>query len=181
MGLFSGPEEQERKAKLKRFEDKRLAFAQQLDKRGFKPEKMLFAQAGNGGFISVCNFEGKQWLIISPGFGAEDEDYVLESYDHFDVRRQEVHVKSQGMGGILGFGKKGEHGAEYVITRADGSEIAMPFVFGRSSWAEFPLKKNPLLLTRRRRKDANVVWDLHPVDNAQLNKITELADKYFGI
>jgi len=181
MGLFSGPEEQERKAKLKMFEDKRLAFAQQLDKRGFKPEKMLFAQAGNGGFISVCNFEGKQWLIISPGFGAEDEDYVLESYDRFDVRRQEVHVKSQGMGGILGFGKKGEHGAEYVITRADGSEIAMPFVFGRNGWCEFPLKKNPFLSLRRRRGDANIVWEMRPLDNAAIGKVLEIADGYFGL
>ena len=180
MGLFSGPEEQERKARLKSFEDKRVAFAEKLERQGFKPDKMLFAQSDNGGFVAVCRFEGKLWLIASPGFGTE-EDYVLAPFDVSNVRREEVLVKSEGMGGILGFGKKGERGVEYVITLSDGSEVKMPFVFGRSGWAEFVLKKNPLLPTRRRRKDANIVWELTPIDNAHLEKIIALADSYFNL
>ena len=180
MGLFSDPNELERLEKLRKLEDKRLALAQALDRQGFRPESMLFASTDNGGFAAIGRHGGKLWLIASPGLGTED-DFILTSAERFDVTKREVLVKSEGMGGIMGFGRKGEHGTEYVVTLEDGREVRLPFVFGRSSWAEFPLKKNPLLLTRRRRKDANVVWDLHPVDNAQLNKITELADKYFGI
>ena len=44
MGFFSSPEEAERKAKLKKMEDKRLAFAEALQAKGFRPEKMLFSQ-----------------------------------------------------------------------------------------------------------------------------------------
>jgi hypothetical protein len=79
---------------------------------------------------------------------------------------------------MLGFGKKGEKGTDYVIARADGGEAHLPLVYGRSCWAEFDLKKNPLLSVRRRRGNANLVWDLHPVDAAELDKITAIADSY---
>ena len=179
MGLFSGPEEQERKARLKSFEDKRVAFAEKLERQGFKPDKMLFAQSDNGGFVAVCRFEGKLWLIASPGFGTE-EDYVLAPFDVSNVRREEVLVKSEGMGGILGFGKKGQHGVEYFVRLENGAEVSVPFVFGRNGWAEYPLNKNPLLKTKRRRGDANIVWELRPLDNAELNKVTAIAESYFG-
>ena len=180
MGLFNNPAEAERRASLKALEDKRVAFAQALDRQGFQPEKMLFAQTDNGGFIAVCAFNGKQWLIISPGFGS-DGDFVMESYDRFTVRRQEVMVKSEGMGGILGFGKKGQQGVEYLVAREDGSEVAVPFVYGRNGWGEFPLKKNPLLRTRRRSGDSNLVWDLKPIDRAEMGKILETCERYFGL
>ena len=179
MGLFSDPEELERKEKLKVLEDKRLAFAQRLDREGFKPERMLFAQMSNGGFSAIAKFNGKQWLIVSPGLG-EDADFRLEVSERFPVRTEEVLVKSEGMGGMLGFGKKGEHGTEYVVTLSDGSEVRVPFVYGRSAWAEFQLKKNPLLDVRRRRKDANIVWEFRPIDNAELRRILDIANGYFS-
>ena len=180
MGLFSDPNEQARKENLRKLEDKRLALAQELDRQGFKPETMLFAQTDNGGFIATANHGGRQWVIVGPGFGT-DEEFIVDQSPRFPVRKEEVLVKSEGMGGILGFGKKGERGVEYVITLSDGSEVKMPFVFGRSGWAEFVLKKNPLLPTRRRRKDANIVWELTPIDNAHLEKIIALADSYFNL
>ena len=180
MGLFSDPGENERLEKLKKLEDKREALARALDQQGFKPETMLFAQTANGGFAAVANFQGKQWLILSPGLGTEDE-FIVESAERFPVRKEEVLVKSEGMGGMLGFGKKGEHGVEYVVTLKDGTEARVPFVFGRSCWGEFNLRKNPLLHTKRRRKDANVVWELKPIDNAEIKKIIALADGYFGM
>ena len=180
MGLFSDPDELERREKLKKLEDKREAFAQALDRQGFRPETMLFAQMANGGFAAVARYQGKQWLILSPGLGTE-EDFVIESAERFPVRREEVLVKSEGMGGMLGFGKKGEHGVEYVVTLPDGREARVPFVFGRNCWGEFTLKKNPLLSTKRRRKDANVVWELRPIDNTELKRITALANEYFGV
>lgn len=179
MGIFSEPGEAERKEKLRLLEDKRVAFAQELANRGFRPEKMLFAQTENGGFTAIARFGGKQWLIVSPGLGT-DEEYYVETRDRFDFRRQEVLVKSEGMGGMLGFGKKGEHGVDYVIALENGGEAHMPFVFGRSCWGEFALKKNPLLNLKRRRGNANVVWDLRPVDNAELDRIRALAEGYLG-
>ena len=178
MGLFDSAEEQARKAGLKKLEDKRLAFAQQLARQGFAPEKMLFAQNDNGGFTALCRFAGKYWLIISPGFGTDD-DFILESYDALDWRVEEVLVKSEGMGGIFGFGKKAEIGREYIIARQDGSEAHMPFVCGRSSWLECAANKNPLLKTQRRRGDANLVWDLQPIDRSMVDRVLEVVERYF--
>ena len=178
MGFFNSPEEQERKARLKALEDKRVAFAQQLAREGFAPEKMLFAQTMNGGFVSLSRVNGKYCLIISPGFGT-DEAYVKEEYDRLDYSVQEVSIKAEGMGGIFGFGKKGEHGVEFVITRADGSEVRMPFIAGRNGCLEAKLAKNPLLKTQRRRGDANLVWDFKPLDNSTIERAVEVAKSYF--
>lgn len=179
MGLFSTPDEVERKAKLKQLEDKRVAFAQAMQARGFRPERMLMSQLDNGGLVAVCAFDGKKWLIVGPGFGTED-DFALEAHDRFEVRTEEVIVKSEGMGGMFGFGKKGQRGFEYHITRTDGSEIGMPFVYGRNAWGEFTLAKNPLLNPKRRRGDANIVWDLRPIDAAQMKKILATVEEYLG-
>ena len=179
MGIFSSPQEDARKANLKKMEDKRLAFAQELDAQGFKPEKMLFSQAENGGLVAVCRFNSRQWLIVGPGFGSDDA-FALESFDRFTVRAEEVQVKAEGLGGMFGFGKKGERGVQYHITRQDGSEIAMPFVLGRNCWAEYTLAKNPLLKTKRRRGDANVVWDMRPIEGDRFNKVMETVESYFS-
>ena len=180
MGLFTDPNELQRRENLKKLEDKREAFAQMLDKQGFKPEKMLFAQTPNGGFAAFANFNGSQWLIVSPGFGT-DEEFIIEQSERFPIRKEEVHVQAEGMGGIFGFGKKGENGAEYCVTRSDGVEVRIPFVFGRNSWSEYTLKKNPLLNTRRRRKDGNIVWEFKPIDNTEVPRLLALADSYFGL
>ena len=179
MGLFSDPNEQARKENLRKLEDKRLALAQELDRQGFKPETMLFAQTDNGGFIATANHGGRQWVIVGPGFGT-DEEFIVDQSPRFPVRKEEVLVKSEGMGGILGFGKKGQHGVEYFVRLENGAEVSVPFVFGRNGWAEYPLNKNPLLKTKRRRGDANIVWELRPLDNAELNKVTAIAEGYFG-
>ena len=55
----------------------------------------------------------------------------------------------------------------------------MPVVAGRTSWLETPLKKNPLLKTRRRRGDANIIWDLMPIDPGVLSKIEALLTGYY--
>jgi len=178
MGLFNSAEEQERKAKLKKLEDKRVAFAQELARQVFAPEKMLFSQTENGGFVSLSRFQGQYCLIISPGFGT-DEDFILERYDALNWRREEVFVKSEGMGGIFGFGKKAEIGAEYIITRADGSEAKMPFVSGRNGWLECKASKNPLLKTQRRRGDANLVWDMQPLDNTAVKGVLDKVEAWF--
>ena len=178
MGLFDSAEEQARKANLKKLEDKRVAFAQALARQGFAPEEMLFAQNENGGFTALSQYKGKYWLIVSPGFGG-DEDFVLESYDQLNWRVEDVHVKSTGMGGIFGFGKKAELGREYVILRHDGSEARMPFVSGRNNWLLATLAKNPLLKTQRRRGDANLVWDMRPLDHGTVEQVLEKVAAHF--
>ncbi len=178
MGIFNGPEEIERKANLKKLEDKRVAFAQRLAREGFAPEKMLFAQTDNGGFVALSRFNNQFWLIVSPGFGT-DEEYVVERLDALDYTRQQVHVKSEGMGGIFGFGKKAQVGVEFVVHKPDGGEVRMPFVAGRNGWLQTTLPKNPLLKTQRRRGDANVVWDFKPLDFSSIDRVVKIAEGYF--
>ena len=178
MGLFDGPEEQARLENLKKLEDKRVAFATRLAAEGFAPERMLFAQNANGGFTALARQDGAHWLVVSPGFGT-DEEFICESYDAPDFTLQQIHVKAEGMGGIFGFGKKPEDGAEYIITRGDGREAHMPFVVGRGGWLECKLSKNPLLKTKRRRGDANVVWDFRPMDRSELEAALRAATAYF--
>ena len=178
MGLFDSAEEYRRKDNLKKLEDKRVAMAQQLAARGFAPERMLFAQNENGGFTALSRFNGQYWVIVSPGFGTDDE-YVLEISDTLNWRSTEINVKAEGMGGIFGFGRKGQHGREYIITLQDGTEAKMPFVGGLNCWMEASLAKNPLLKTQRRRGDANLVWDMRPIDLSTAAKVLEIAAEYF--
>jgi hypothetical protein len=67
-----------------------------------------------------------------------------------------------------------------VILRHDGSEARMPFVCGRGNWLEAPLAKNPLLKTQRRRGDANIVWDMKPLDRTMVERVLEVVGEYFG-
>lgn len=180
MGLFNDPNEAARKEKLRQLEDKRVLFAEKLAKEGFAPDKMFFVQTGNGGFVSLSIFKGKRCLIVGPGFGT-DEDFVLERYDAFTARKEDVFVASEGMAGIFGMGKKGEAGIEYIITRHDGRELSLPVICGRNSWMECNHKKNPLLDTKRRRGNSNIVWDMRPVEKRLLPDILKLADEYLDL
>ena len=180
MGLFNDAAEAERKAKLKALEDKRAAFAKKLTEEGFAPESMLFVQTGNGSFAALSRFKNQCCLVIAPGFGT-DEDFVLERYDVMNVRKESIQVASEGLAGIMGMGKKGENGTEYIITRHDGSEMVFPVVSGRNSWMECSLKKNPLLDTKRRRGNTNIVWDMRPIENRNVKKLLDLVDSYMGL
>lgn len=178
MGFFDNPDEQERKAKLRALEDKRLAFAQELARQGFAPERMLFAQTENGSFVSLCR-DGSGWaVIIGPALGT-DEDFRIVRMDALTARREEVRIASEGMGGIFGMGKKAQIGTEYVITLPGGEEVKMPFVGGRSAWMEREFKKNPLLGTKRRRGDANICWDMAPLDRTAVDRVVAVAEGYF--
>jgi len=177
MGFFSDPADAARKENLKKLEDKRQAFAAQLVKEGFAPEKMLFTQMGNGGFAAVAKFKGQFCLVIGPGFGT-DEDFIFEKYDAPQIRSEEYFVKAEGMAGIFGMGKKGQSGMEYIITRHDGSEFRLPFVAGLNGCMECKLEKNPLLSTKRRRGDTNIVWDMRPLDRYTLMRILPNIESY---
>lgn len=174
MGFFDGGEETIRRQRLKELEDKRMLFARRMKSEGFAPETMLAASTQTGGLMALCRHAGRLWLIVGPDFGGEGE-FLLEPCDAAELRREEVFEKPEGLGGVLGMGKRGAEG--FVLT--DG-RYSVPFVAGRNSWAEWPLKRNPLLREKRRRGDANVVWDMQPLEARMLKKVEARLDAVLG-
>lgn len=179
MPLFDQEAEKKRKDNLKSMEDRRVRFAEKLAKMGFAPEHMLFASSENGNFTAISRDENGCTVIVSPVFG-EDGDFIMDTQDQFHVEREDVFEKGTGLNGAFGFGTKGAKGFRLHFTLSDGSVAVLPLVAGRTSWLEVTqAKKNPLLKTRRRRGDANLVWDLLPIDPGQLSKIEAALEKSY--
>lgn len=169
MGLFSNPAEEARKNNLKQMEDARLRFAQRMHSEGFRPERMLIVSTGRGGYAALCRHAGQVCLIVSPDFGAPGE-FVLETYEILPARREDFYQPAEGLGGIFGFGKKPSVGFRLIISRPSG-DFEIPFITNHSA-ASIYTAKNPLLSTTRRRGDANLVWDLQPMDRRLLGEVT---------
>lgn len=178
MPLFNSGAEAQRKDNLKTLEDKRLRFAQELEAKNFRPERMLFCSREDGSFVALARHEGRLALIDAPKFGA-DGDFRLELLDDPRWEREDVFEKGSGLNGAFGFGTKGARGFNLYVTTGDGLSVSVPVVFGRNSWMEAKYAKNPLLKAKRRRGDANVVWDFTPIDSASLDKIEKLLDEYY--
>ncbi len=178
MPLFNSEAERERKENLKRMEDKRVEFARKLEEQGFRPERMFFCSREDGSFVALARPEGRFALIESPRFGQEGE-FRLDIMDAPRFEREEVYEKGSGLNGAFGFGTKGARGFNLFVIDSDGTHVPVPVVFGRTSWLEATYKKNPLLKTKRRRGNANVVWDLVPIDNMSLTKIEETLNNYY--
>lgn len=178
MGLFNDPGEAQRKQRLKSLEDARLAFAQQMQREGFAPEQMILTSTERGGLIGLSREGDSLCLAIGPDFGAEGS-FTLERCPLSGVRREEFFEAPEGMGGFLGIGKKGAKGF-YLIVDRGGVELSVPFIINRNSAAAFALKRNPLLSLKRRRGDANVVWDLQPLDKNQLAKVERALNVLLG-
>ena len=178
MPLFDTEGEKKRKENLKNLEDKRVRFAEELEKQGFKPERMLFCANEIGSFVALSRYQGRYAVVISPVFGQEG-DFRLVMMDQLDYRREDVYEKGTGLNGMFGFGRKGAKGVNIVITMPDGSEETMCVVAGRTSYLETNLKKNPLLKTKRRRGDANIIWDFVPFEVGGVDKIIKVLDEYY--
>lgn len=178
MPLFDQSAEKQRKENLKKLEDRRVCFAEKLDKMNFKPEQMIFFSTEEGGFTALSRFEGKYAVIVGPAFNSEN-DFVLDIQDKLQMEREDIFEKGTGLNGAFGFGTKGAKGFTLHITLNDGSIAKMPVVAGRTSWLEVPFKKNPLLKTKRRRGDANVIWDMMPIDPGVLSKIEDKLAKHY--
>lgn len=180
MGFFTTEAEKERRAKLKSLEDRRLRFARQLDQQGFRPENMLFFSNEQGNFVALARHNGQCAVIVSPIFG-EETDFTIEFHDKVTFREEEIKIKGEGLGGAFGFGKKAARGFELYLNLNCG-ETLMQVVAGRTSTLEVKsLKKNPLLTTKRRRGDSNVMWDLNPIDmDHVLNLKMNLVVNYLG-
>ena len=85
-------------------------------------------------------------------------------------------VAAMILGGIFGFGKKGSVGYYLVLERPDREPLRIPVIANKNQ-ALICGAKNPLLDTRRRRGDANVVWDMRPIDRSMLGKLQKELDK----
>ena len=178
MPLFDSSAEKLRKENLKNLEDKRLRFAEELQQQGFKPEKMLFCSTEGGQFVALARHNGKAAVIVSPVFGQEG-DFAIEFHDALQWEKEEVFEKGTGLNGAFGFGKKGAKGFILHITLSDGSVAHLHVVAGRTSYLETDYKHNPLLKTRRRRGDANIIWDLVPIEPGHLDKIEDRLMNYY--
>ena len=178
MPLFDTEGEKLRKLNLKNLEDQRVRFAEKLNNEGFKPERMLFCANEKGSFVALARVEGKYAVIVSPVFGQEG-DFSLTIMDKLECRKEEVWQKGTGLNGMFGFGRKGARGFNVVITMPDGSEVELCAVAGRTSWLETDLRKNPLLKTKRRRGDANIIWDFAPFESSGVEKVTKVLDNYY--
>lgn len=173
MAIFDNEQEQQRKVNLKALEDKRLAFAEKMAAIGFKPDRMLFCSDEVGSFAALARHEGKYALVVGATYG-KDDDYRLELYDEPACEREDIYEKGTGLNGIFGFGTKPASGFILRFPLSDGTTAEFRFLAGRTTAMEVKdYKKNPLLSLKRRRHDANVVWEFIPVDG----KMTERAEK----
>ena len=128
MGLFSNKEEEvRRKRNLKELEDKRVRFAERLAAEGFRPEHCLFVQR-DGGFVAVARHGGALYFLTGPAPGAE-EDFTLRRVGRARAYAEDVLIKSEGLGGILGFGKKGGYGFRLIVTPEEGEPMEMVDMF----------------------------------------------------
>lgn len=177
MGFFSGMEEDARRRKLTDMENKRLAFAGEMARVGFAPERMLLLSTERGNLLGICRDGGALCLIVGPELGTED-DFVLHRLEKPRVRQEEVFEPATGLGGALGFGTKGAFGFVCTIC-ADEGEFALPVVAHRGG-ALVCGKKNPLLSVKRRRGDANVVWDIPPIERRRLGEIQRALRELLG-
>ena len=178
MPLFNTDAERQRKENLKHLEDRRLRLAEKLNQQGFRPERMFFCSREDGSFAALARHEGRFVLIESPRFG-EDTDFFVDIQDTPRYEREEIFEKGSGLNGAFGFGIKGCKGFNFIITTSEGMPIKIPVVFGRNSWLETSYKKNPLLSLKRRRGNANVAWDLAPINNTDLAKIEKMLIEYY--
>lgn len=178
MPLFDRAAEKQRRDNLKKLEDSRVRFAEALEKRGFQPERMFFCSSEEGSFVALARHKGQHAIVVSPKFG-EDGEFIFDLQDALSYEREDVFEKGTGLNGAFGFGQKGAKGFVLRMQLSDGTPVSMPVVAGRTSWMETPLKKNPLIKVKRRRGDANIIWDLMPIDPSHLSKIEDLLTSYY--
>lgn len=178
MPMFDSSAEKLRKENLKSLEDRRLRFAEKLAQEGFKPERMLFCSTEGGQFVAIARHQGKCAIVVSPVFGQEG-DFTIEYQDAPQWEKEDIFEKGTGLNGAFGFGRKGAKGFILHIQLNDGGMADLYVVAGRTSCLETDYRHNPLLKTKRRRGDANIIWDLTPIETNRLDKIEDQLLNYY--
>lgn len=178
MPIFDSDAEKLRKENLKKMEDRRVRFAEMLQQKGFKPEKMLLCSTEGGQFVALARYNGKPAVIVSPIFGQEG-DFIFDCPETLQWEKEDVYEKGTGMNGIFGFGTKAARGFLVHLHLSNGEEAKLHVVAGRTSFLMTDYRHNPLLKTKRRRGDANVIWDLSPIDASNLEKLEDAVLNYF--
>lgn len=175
MGLFGNNEaERRRKENLRLMEDKRLRFAREM--RDISFDRALYIQR-EGGLIGFAQSGADVYLIVGPNLGA-DEPFEAVKLANCRARLEDVYVKSEGMGGMLGMGKKGGQGYTLHL-EADGRAEEITYLSGHNfMMAVEPGAKNPLFDEKRRRGDANLVWDMR---SAPYDECTEIMRRWLEI
>lgn len=175
MGLFNNPKEQQRLLNLQQLEDKRLIFARELKQRGINIDRALLVQTG-GGFKGIGMHKSDVYLLEGPAPG-EDADFKIDVITGMPIRFEPFVIPSEGGGGLLGFGKKGGHGYLMCIGNPDGTEQQIHMVSALQCIYEEQEQELTLLSEKRRKGNANFVWDFTPIQNKQLDKIVEAWKK----
>ena len=179
MALFDTGAERQRKENLKIMEDRRIQFAEKLSRQGIRPERMIFFSREDGSFAAMARHEGRFILIDSPKFG-EDGDFTVITRDNAPAyERQDILEKGTGLNGAFGFGTKGASGFILHLDVGEGLPVLIPVVSGRNSWMEVTYKRNPLLSRKRRRGNANVMWDFTPIYLNDVEKIEHMLLDYY--
>lgn len=171
MGLFDSADEKKRKESLEALENKRLAFVSEMKALGIKSEAALYGQTG-GGFHGVIKSGDQIVYVTGPG-PQEENAFAYAVHPGASVRVEEIVIPSDGLGGILGFGKKGGAGYRLALTFPDGTTGDIEIVAGQNCYFEQNNGVDPLFDEKRRRANANFVWDFKPVDKSLLNPILD--------
>ena len=179
MPLFLTEEEKKRRENLKILEDRRLRFAEKLEQQGFRPERMFLCSREDGTFVAMARQENRFILIDAPKFGAGGDFTVITLDAAPSYERQDIFEKGTGLNGAFGFGTKGASGFILHLDLGEGLPVLIPVISGRNSWMEVSYRKNPLLSRKRRRGNANAVWDFAPIYLNDVEKIDRmLLDHY---
>lgn len=179
MGLFGGEQERARKQNLRALEDKRLAFAQRLAQAGVHLERALLVQTG-GGFRGVALGDGKAYLLSGPAPG-EDGDFEIGEMGGLRAWFEPHIVPSEGGGGLLGFGKKGGSGYMLKLRMGEGEPDQIRFVPALEGVLEVREGEPMALLSeKRRRGDANFVWDFLIIKPSEMDAIAKRWQRLLG-
>ncbi len=158
MFLFHGnSREKARIAALADLEEKRLAFAGEVRTLGLN-RTLLVEHAG--GFIGVAKGDGGRIYAVSgPAPGSED-DFSLRPLINCRARVETRYEEPEGAGGYMGLGKKGGEVFRLVFSDAEGSSLLLEIMPDVTCFLFSP--GCPLADGRRRRNNANIVWDFRP-------------------
>ena len=108
MPLFDNAAEKVRKDNLKLLEDKRVAFAEKLEKMNFKPERMIFFSCENGTFTALFDKEYTgTWRFNTAE--PQNNDITYRYAVRFDGTNRDLEISTISRGRIYFGGSSDTH------------------------------------------------------------------------